>query len=67
MSLIRLSSASPLVRIVSAYSFCSVSKSVSNSSAAIPMTPFMGVRISWLMFAKNADFARVAASASLRA
>ncbi len=28
------------------------------------MTPFMGVRISWLILAKNSDFARFAASAS---
>ena len=30
----------------------------------MPITPFIGVRISWLMFARNSDFARVAASAS---
>ena len=29
----------------------------------MPRMPFIGVRISWLMFARNSDFARVAASA----
>ena len=32
-----------------------------------PMTPFMGVRISWLIVATNADFAREASSATSRA
>ena len=30
----------------------------------MPMTPFMGVRISWLMFARNSPLARLAASAA---
>ena len=29
----------------------------------MPMTPFMGVRISWLMFARNCDLASTASSA----
>ena len=29
----------------------------------MPMTPFMGVRISWLMLARKSDLARFAASA----
>ncbi len=29
----------------------------------MPMMPFIGVRISWLMFARKSDFARVAAMA----
>ncbi len=29
----------------------------------MPMTPFIGVRISWLMVARNRDLARLAASA----
>ena len=29
----------------------------------MPMTPFMGVLISWLMLARNSDLARLAASA----
>ncbi len=31
----------------------------------MPRTPFIGVRISWLMFARNSLFARLAASAGL--
>jgi hypothetical protein len=30
----------------------------------MPMTPFMGVRISWLMLARNSLLARLALSAS---
>ncbi len=37
---------------------------VASSAAAIPRTPFIGVRISWLMAARNSDLARLAASAS---
>ena len=37
--------------------------SVSSSNSVMPKTPFMGVRISWLMFARNWDLARFAASA----
>ena len=33
----------------------------------MPMTAFMGVRISWLMLARNCDFAPLAASADFRA
>jgi len=33
----------------------------------MPMTPFMGVRISWLMLARNSDFDLVACSAVRRA
>ena len=32
----------------------------------MPMTPFIGVRISWLMVARNSDFATEAPSASSR-
>ena len=32
----------------------------------MPITPFIGVRISWLMVARNSDLASVAASASTR-
>ena len=37
--------------------------SVSSSRPVMPMTPFIGVRISWLMVARNALLASVAASA----
>jgi hypothetical protein len=33
----------------------------------MPTIPFIGVRISWLMFARKADFARLAVSAWWRA
>src|ERR1700733_2280412 len=33
----------------------------------MPRTPFIGVRISWLMFARNSDFARLAPSAACNA
>ncbi|MCK6549048.1 hypothetical protein L6R52_24595 [Myxococcota bacterium] len=35
--------------------------------SVIPITPFIGVRISWLTFAMNCDLSRDASSASLRA
>ncbi len=38
-----------------------------SSSSVIPSTPFMGVRISWLMLARNSDLARLAALAASRA
>ena len=33
----------------------------------MPMTPFIGVRISWLMLATNSDFSREASRAACRA
>ena len=60
------SSVSALARIVSAYSRCSPAMGVSSSRPLIPMTPFSGVRISWLIVARNSDLARLAASASCR-
>ena len=67
MSSITRSSASPLERTTSANSRCSAVSSVPSSRPVIPMTAFIGVRISWLIVARNALFARVAASASSRA
>ncbi len=64
MSLMMVSRLSAEDRTVSAYSLCSSSRSVSSSSPVMPMTPFMGVRISWDMFARNSDFARLASSAA---
>ena len=43
---------------------CSLVKSVASTSSVIPMMPFIGVRISWLMFARNSLFALLAASAA---
>ena len=40
---------SPDVRIVSRHSCCSGVGSVSRRTEAMPMTPFSGVRISWLI------------------
>ena len=40
---------------------------VLSSSVVIPITPFIGVRISWLMFARNSDLCSDAARASSRA
>jgi hypothetical protein len=47
---------------VSTYSRCTESSSVSESSSVMPMTPFIGVRISWLMLARNSLLVRVASS-----
>ena len=61
------SRASPLVRITSANPRCSGVRSVSSRSPVIPMTAFIGVRISWLMVARKVLFASVASSAAWRA
>ena len=55
--------------MVAAKSCCSESSRVPISSLLIPMTPFSGVRISWLMVARNvllASFADSAASLAIR-
>ena len=46
---------------------CRTFSEVEASRLAMPSTPFIGVRISWLMVARNCDFARLAASACSRA
>ena len=43
------------------------SRSVSSSSSVSPITPFIGVRISWLIVDRNSDFAFDAISAPSRA
>jgi hypothetical protein len=40
---------------------------LSSSTSIMPMTPFIGVRISWLIIARKDDLARLACSASSRA
>ena len=60
-------SASPLWRTISAYSRCSSVSAVFRRSPLIPITAFIGVRISWLIVARNALLASLAASASRRA
>ena len=59
-----VSSASPEVWMVSANSRCSLVSAVSSSRPLIPMIAFIGVRISWLMVARNALLAWFAASAA---
>ena len=51
-------------RTVEAYSRCSSSSSVASSRSVMPITPFIGVRSSWLMLAMNSVFARLADSAA---
>ena len=59
-----LSSASPLVRMTSAHSRCSGLSGESSRRPVMPMTPFIGVRISWLIAARNSDLARDASWAA---
>ena len=42
---------------------CLTESSVLSNKEVIPRTPFIGVRISWLILARNSDFALVADSA----
>ncbi len=62
-----VSKVSPLVRMVSVNSRCSGVRSVSSSKLVMPMTAFIGVRISWLIVARKALLAWLACSASRRA
>ena len=52
---------------VSAYLRWVLVRPVSSSSSVMPSTPFIGVRISWLILARNELFAWFAASAASRA
>ncbi len=56
--------ASLLLRTVSVNSRCSVLSSVSSSSPVIPITAFIGVRISWLIVARNLPLLAAAATAA---
>ncbi len=60
MSLISSSRASPLTWMACTYSRWRGSREVPASRSAMPMTPFIGVRISWLMLARNSLLARLA-------
>jgi hypothetical protein len=62
-----VSSESPLSRIVQAKSRCSSLSGVSSKRPLMPMTAFIGVRISWLIVARKALLASLAASALARA
>ena len=64
MSLMISSSVSPLARMVRAKSRWSSDIGVSSSSVVMPITALSGVRISWLMLARNRLLARAAVSAS---
>ena len=55
------------VRMMLSHWLCSVDRLVVFNRSIVPRTPVMGVRNSWLMTARNRDFARFAASASSRA
>ena len=57
-----VTSASPASSTASTYSRCSLLSGVSSSTRVMPMTPFIGSRISWLMVARNRDFASFAAA-----
>ncbi len=64
MSLMMCSSASAEVLTISRYCRCSGGCGASSSSSVMPSTPFIGVRISWLMLATNSLLARLALSAA---
>jgi hypothetical protein len=63
MSLITASSAAPLLRAVVTYSRWSGERGVSARRLIIPRTAFRGVRISWLMLARNSLLEWLASSA----
>ncbi len=64
MSLMTVSSESAELLTRPRYSRCRGVSSVSRASSVMPMMPFIGVRISWLMLARNSLLARLAASAA---
>ena len=58
------SSDSPLLPRMSSSFFCSGSGDMVRNRSATPSMPFMGVRISWLIIARNTALARLADSAA---
>ena len=50
--------------MVSAWRRCTGSSRLSSSSPVMPITPFIGVRISWLIEARNSSLARAPAAAA---
>ena len=65
MSLMTVSSASAeRLDQAEVLALLAASSSVSSASSVMPMMPFIGVRISWLMLARNSLLARLAASAA---
>ena len=67
MSSIMASKLLARVETVTRFSRCVRESTVSRVSDVIPMIPFMGVRISCDMLAKNSDLERFASSAASRA
>lgn len=67
MSEMRVRSVSPEQRMVETRSHCAGDSAVSASSCPTAIMPFRGVRISWLIRARNCDFASTAAAAWRRA
>ncbi len=67
MSLISVSRAAAEASATAAYRRCWASSGVPPSSASMPTTPFSGVRISWLMLARNSLLALLAATAAASA
>ena len=67
MSSMMATRASPDWRAIPRYSRWTSWSGVSSSSVIIPSTPFIGVRISWLMVARKPPLAAVATSAFRRA
>ena len=67
MSLSRRIIARPESAMSCAWCRCSEVSSPASSSSVKPITPFIGVRISWLMFARKLDLTFTAASARSRA
>ena len=63
ISLIMFNRESPQPLIVCTKSVCSSSRVVISKSCAMPNTPFIGVRISWLILAKKSLLALLASSA----
>ena len=62
-----VSSASPELRTVCGVVALARVELGLEQQSVMPMTPFIGVRISWLMFARNSDFSRDASVALSRA
>ncbi|MCY1376470.1 hypothetical protein D9M69_639610 [compost metagenome] len=61
------SSVTPEALIRLTISACSGDSAVRDRASTMPITPFNGVRISWLMLARKSDLARLAASAAILA
>ena len=60
MSLMRVNKDAAEVFTMPRYSRCSLVNCVSSANSVMPMMPFIGVRISWLILARNSLFARLA-------